>query len=1079
MMPSTLSPRQHFERQVAQLVEKFDRQRAHYLSTAYNETDVRAEFIDPLFEALGWDVSNRAGYGPHDKEVIREKSEVSGRSDYQFQLNGRAMFIVEAKAPHVPLDRTDVIMQAKKYAWNSKDTSIAAITDFEEFRLYDATVKPDPKHPDMGLIFAARYTDYLKPKTADDLWLLSKEAVAAGSIEQLLKMSSVKQRERLPVDVAFLDDLTAWREKLAKAVFKIEPEIEPADLNSVVQVFLDRLIFIRFAEDHGILAKRGLEDVARLWERSGKHRSIVNDLNALFHEVNDLLNGEIFKPHRCEKIDWDQEAALVAKIIQALYDGPYRFDVIGVELLGSIYERYLGKTIRVTASRAIVEDKPEVRKAGGVYYTPRYIVDYIVEQTVGKLIEGKTPAQIAKLKILDPACGSGSFLLGAYQKLIEYHERWYAGKRTPSPALSRSTKGASNKGRSEASPPVDAVYRRGEPEGGQLPLLDAGEGGEYRLPLTEKAAILRNNLFGVDIDPQAVEITMMSLYIKLLEGERGAIMGRGILPPLRDNIKCGNSLIGYDIRELGQTAKMPLAFGDTMSAQTPAGKKGSRRGSTPTPGITDEDLERIRPFDWHSRREGFGDILAAGGFDAVIGNPPYIRIQTMKEWAPLEVEHYKRIYTSAGVGNYDIYVVFVEKGLSLLNKNGRLGFILPHKFFNAKYGEPLRGLIAEGKHLAHVVHFGDQQVFEGATTYTCLMFLDKSGVKEIQFIKVDDLEAWRSSGVSVEGVVSAKNVTDAEWNFAVGAGTALFEKLGHFSLKLGGVADLFVGLQTDADDVYIVEEVRRSKGRVLCASKSTGEQHWFEDDHLKPFLKGSLNIRRYALSDVTKRLIFPYEMREAKSVLIDTTEYKRRYPLTWAYLELNKDRLSARNKGNMGREWYGYVYKKNHTRFNLPKLLVPSIATGSCFAADLEGDFYFVGSGGGGGGGYGIVAKSETGLSPLYILGLLNSHVLDFYLKQISTPFRGGFLALNRQYIEQLPIRTIDFTDPVDKARHDRMVSLVQRMLDLHKQLQAAGSEAARQRLQREINVTDEQIDRLVYELYGLTEEEIKIVEGR
>jgi hypothetical protein len=603
--------------------------------------------------------------------------------------------------------------------------------------------------------------------------------------------------------------------------------------------------------------------------------------------------------------------------------------------------------------------------------------------------------------------------------LIEYHERYYSGK--------------------EKGKQVDRE--------GQLSLIDAGEGGEYRLPLAEKAAILKNNLFGVDIDPQAVEITMMSLYIKLLEGERGAIMDRRVLPPLRDNIKCGNSLIGYDIRE--------------------------------QPGITAEDVERIKPFDWHSQREGFGDIMQAGGFDAVIGNPPYIRIQTMKEWAPLEVEHYKHLYKSASAGNYDIYVVFVEKGLSLLNKNGRLGFILPHKFFNSKYGEPLRGLIASGKHLAHVVHFGDQQVFEGATTYTCLMFLDKSGIKELQFIKVNDIEAWRSSGVSTEGVVSAKNVTDAEWNFAVGAGTALFEKLSRFSLKLGGVADLFVGLQTDADDVYIVEEIKRSKGRVLCTSKSTGEQHWFEDDHLKPFLKGSLNIRRYALSDVTKRLIFPYEMRDAKSVLIDAIEYKRRYPLTWAYLELNKDRLSARNKGNMGREWYGYVYKKNHTRFKLPKLLVPSIATGSCFAADLEGDFYFVGSGGGGGGGYGIVARSDIGLSPLYLLGLLNSHVLDFYLKQISTPFRGGFLALNRQYIEQLPIRPIDFSDPADKAQHDRMVTLVQRMLDLHRQQQAAGSEAARERLQREINVTDEQIDKLVYELYGLTAEEIKIVEGK
>lgn len=994
MMPSTLSPRQHFERQVAQLVEKFDRQRAHYLSTAYNETDVRAEFIDPLFEALGWDVSNRAGYGPHDKEVIREKSEVSGRSDYQFQLNGRAMFIVEAKAPHVPLDRTDVIMQAKKYAWNSKDTSIAAITDFEEFRLYDATVKPDPKHPDMGLIFAARYTDYLKPKTADDLWLLSKEAVAAGSIEQLLKMSSVKQRERLPVDVAFLDDLTAWREKLAKAVFKIEPEIEPADLNSVVQVFLDRLIFIRFAEDHGILAKRGLEDVARLWERSGKHRSIVNDLNALFHEVNDLLNGEIFKPHRCEKIDWDQEAALVAKIIQALYDGPYRFDVIGVELLGSIYERYLGKTIRVTASRAIVEDKPEVRKAGGVYYTPRYIVDYIVEQTVGKLIEGKTPAQIAKLKILDPACGSGSFLLGAYQKLIEYHERWYAGKRTPSPALPRSTKGASNKGRSEASPPVDAVYRRGEPEGGQLPLLDAGEGGEYRLPLAEKAAILRNNLFGVDIDPQAVEITMMSLYIKLLEGERGAMMGRGILPPLRDNIKCGNSLIGYDIRE--------------------------------QPGITDEDVERIRPFDWHSRREGFGEILAAGGFDAVIGNPPW--------GANIDdtLDYFHAKFTATTQEHTDSFKLFIENNIGLARKNGLVSLIVPNTILRQRRLKDVRSLMLSFE-VVEVVDLGED-VFKGVVAPSCVFVLRRTSpssehkVRIANLAKLDDdakAESLRS-GIPTAILFDQKSARDnPDLEFA-----STVKKHGLKMPVLGEMRELEC---KDAGINYQRVSVgMQAKGKSDLAKRLLyeGKRQRARD---RMYWKGS-DIDRYWIADATERWCRP--------------DYQ--------------DFIRANEVVHLNEQVYATV----------PKILLRQTADHIIATIDEKGVWF----------GRSIIAillSPESKYQARYFLGLLNSRYFHWLYDSLVNEAGRVFAQVKLSKLKQLPIRTIDFTDPADRARHDRMVSLVQRMLDLHKQLQAAGSEAARQRLQREINVTDEQIDRLVYELYGLTEEEIKIVEGR
>jgi hypothetical protein len=449
-----------------------------------------------------------------------------------------------------------------------------------------------------------------------------------------------------------------------------------------------------------------------------------------------------------------------------------------------------------------------------------------------------------------------------------------------------------------------------------------------------------------------------------------------------------------------------------------------------------------------------------------------------------------RRYASAGKGNYDIYVVFVEKGLSLLNEKGRLGYILPHKFFNAQYGEPLRGLIAKGKHLAEVVHFGDRQVFGGATTYTCLMFLDKAGAGACKFEKVENLDAWRAAGqkvlpvpfppqpASAVGEIPANTVGPDEWNFTVGQCAPLFEKMRQVPKRLGDIGHLFVGLQTVADDVYILEEIRRDNGRVLCASKATGSQHWLEDEHLKPLLKGSINIRRYALSGLTKRLIFPYEMKSGRSVLIGEKEYGLRYPLTWEYLEVNKKRLSSRNKGKIGVEWYGYVYKKNHTMFGVRKLLVPSIASGSCFAIDLEGKYHFVGSGGGGGGGYGITLRDGSKLLYLFVLGLLNSSLLNMYLRNVSTTFRGGYLALNRQYIEQLPIRTIDFSNPADKGWQDRMVTLVELMLSLHKQLAAANTGHEKTALHRQIDATDRQIDQLVYELYGLTEDEISIVEG-
>lgn len=991
--------------------------------------------------------------------MIVERGETEGRPDYNFRVAGQTKFFVEAKAPSEPLDAARHILQAKGYAWNTKQVFFVILTDFEEFRFYDASIKPNERKPDEGLLLPLKYTEYLSK--IEKLWEFSKERVAAGSLEAMLPRDRRTQRLRIPVDETFLDEMTGWREELARNVHKNNPDLTSKQLNEVVQRLLDRIVFIRIAEDRRIVEKDQLRAAVEEWEARGDKVHIYEWLNDLFHRINEDFNGEIFKPHLSESIKVDSE--VLAKVIERLYPpkSPYRFNVIGVELLGSIYERYLGKTIRPTAKTVRVEEKAEVRKAGGVYYTPKYIVDYIVKNTVGKVIEGKTPKQIEKIRILDPACGSGSFLIGAFQCLIDYHVRWY----TEHP---------------------EQEVRHAHPSLDFMREVHTDPDGSKRLSVYRKAKILKNNLFGVDIDPQAVEITMMSLYLKALEGEKSQLPPKqSLLPELKYNIICGNSLIGPDIYDQGTLfADEERDRINAFDWYAVAPVYDRRRAVAPvsSPATGDEDIaatKTIRRSQTAATALTFGHVMRQGGFDCVIGNPPYVRIQHMKEWAPVEVEYYKEHYKAASSGNYDIYVVFVEKGLSVLKEQGRLGLILPHKFFNAKYGEPLRSRIASGKHLSEVVHFGDQQVFEGATNYTCLLFLDKESNKSFEFEKVEDLGEWRETGKATKGTIPAARATAVEWNFTVGKGAGLFEKLSKMPVKLGEVAHLFVGLQTDADDVFILEELKKQGKRVLCASKSTGRHHWFEDEHLKPFLKGSLNIRRYCLTDLTKRLIFPYETQDGRSLLIDPNEYKRRFPLTWAYLEINRERLSARNKGRMGREWYGYVYKKNHTRFGNSKLLVPSIAAGSCFAADLDGVYFFVGSGAGGGGGYGITLSPESNLSPLYLLGLLNSRLLSTYLKTVSAPFRGGYIALNRQYIERLPIRPIDFPDPADKARHHRMVALVERMLELNKKKHSgklAPSEL--ERVEREISATDAAIDELVYELYGITDEERKIIES-
>jgi hypothetical protein len=471
-----------------------------------------------------------------------------------------------------------------------------------------------------------------------------------------------------------------------------------------------------------------------------------------------------------------------------------------------------------------------------------------------------------------------------------------------------------------------------------------------------------------------------------------------------------------------------------------------------------------------------------GGFDAVIGNPPYIRIQTMKEWAPLEVEFYKSAFAAAGKGNYDIYTVFVEKGIGLLNAKGRLGFILPHKFFNAQYGEPLRALLAKGKHLSGVVHFGDQQVFAGATTYTCLLFLDKGGAASCKFKKVADMESWRQTGEGTEGEFPASEIAATEWNFTVGHGADLFERLRRMPVKLGDVAErIFQGLVTSSDSIYLLDPIEVEGINIRVKSRATNREYVIEAEVAHPLCKGSRDIRRY-LAMPSKIVLFPYDAvssaKMGKSILIPSKDFSDHYPLAWKYLEENKTALRDREKGKMCHDgWYGYVYPKSVSLFARAKILTPSIASGPAYTLDNNGDLYFVGSGGGGGGGYGIILNNDFNISYEYVLGLLNSRLLNLYLKKISTTYRGGYYAYNRQYIEQLPIRPIDFTDPSDRERHDRMVTLVEQMLLLHKRLAAAKTDHEKTNLQRQIDATDGQIDRLVYELYELTEEEIKLVE--
>jgi hypothetical protein len=1050
-------------RSIADLVAGFRQNLGDLRDPQTSEAVVRQEYIDPFWKALGWDVANDEHRSHAEKDVLVEAplSTVEGerarnrRPDYLFRIDGFPRFVVEAKKPAVDLknDR-ESIFQAKTYAWNAQ-IPFAILTSFQEFRLYDTTIKPYLDEPGRGLIeeFDLRYEDYVAQ------WdvlveTFGREAVAGGSLERLLaRLKKVRAGRRVrgfdrmlfdvhgtePVDRVFLKHLEDYRLRLARDIYQRNParfrEADTrrgaAELAEATQRLIDRLVFMRVCEDRGIISYGTLREAV---ETASRDRLDLHDLlRQQLREFDARFNGYLFKAHFSEELSISAE--LLADFVRSLYlpEGPYRFDAIGDDLLGIIYERFLGSGI--TVERRVVEtrEKPEVRHAGGVYYTPRFVVDAIIRRVVAPKVEGRTPWEVRDVKILDPACGSGSFLIAAYQYLVDYCCR-YVGehpKAAESPASSR-TRGKTRK----------IAMQNGD--------------GRWLLTPDFKAELLTSCIHGVDIDAQAVEVTIMSLYLKTLEnmpeGWQRGLMEHRLLPPLDNNIRCGNSLLSQE------------EFDDYWDQ-----KHGTLFPRDP------DVVFRMNAFDWSSHTRGFGRVFAArNGFDCIVGNPPYIRVQELNRWAPEECEFYKWRYKSAAKGNYDVYVVFIERALELLADDGLLGFICPHKFWQAAYGEGIRRLLAEGRHLRSVIDFTDQQVFHGATTYTAIHVFSKNPNRDgVAVGRIFDLSDGDGQCRALDGRKKAQGAvkfqaahpTSAAPFVFVNAGQAgLLKKLREAGPALSQVASaIFVGLQTSADDVFVLE---RSARQYYSAALATAVN--LEPGLLHPLLKGSIHIRRWLPDPTTLAVLFPYEATSETWRLIEAERLARKWPKTWEYLTRCRTRLARRERGSFeGGGWYGYVYPKNLARMNRPKILTPSLARRPEFCLDETGEFFFVGSGGGGGGGYGITLPPETPFQ--YVLGVLNSKLAAWFVRQITTRFHSGWYAYNKQYIEQLPVKLPATAQ--ERKLADRIIERVQWILAAKKELRnIAGSDRAIERLQREIEAHEQRIDELVCRLYGVDE---------
>ena len=947
---------------IYRLVEKFERHKPG------SETEVRVQFVDELFRALGWDMRDKRQVRHEPRVIIKEAGfERSKRPDYSFHTGNPADFYVETKMPHVNLKRNPIpAFQLRRYGW-SGNAPVSVLTDFEEFSVYDCRIQPQRSDPaKKARLRYYRYGEY------SDRWdeleaRFSREAVARGALREWVEGERV--RGLFSVDQAFLREMETWREALAQEIALHNRELSRRQLNLLVQRAIDRIVFLRIAED------RDIEAYGRLRSAAASGKQVYDELKILFNEADDKYNSGLFhfgaearasQPDRLSLRIHIPDAPL-RRIISSLYfpTSPYEFSALSADILGQVYEQFLGKVIEISGG-VRVEEKPEVRKAGGVYYTPAYIVDYIVENTVGELLEGATPDEAAKLRILDPACGSGSFLTGAYQYLLDWHLKVYSAE----PRRYRNV--------------IRAVR------------------GRYVLTTVEKRRILENSIYGVDLDQNAVEVSKLSLLLKMLENEDGSdatglqtVMfsaGERILPDLSGNIKWGNSLIGSDFYS-----------GEQLTL------------------FDDEALLKVKPFDWEGA-DGFGEIMAAGGFDAVIGNPPYVILGT--DVISEEQIEYLRQYEVAQYKT-DMYHLFFERGIRILKNDGMLSLITPNPWLTQKFTNQLREFIIKNTRIVELAVF-DHLVFNDANVYTSIICLQKQTENRTNQIRIKNpenattLEALRETLSNYVG--QFKWLQSENYVFE----TRLVGNTGHLILRilsdnptLGDVARASLGCQAYNRTKHTQEQI---KNRVFHSDKKLSEEY---------------------LPELAGRDVGRYVIERKRGTWIKYGSWLHDYR-TMDWLE--------------------------GARILIREILgKPPYKIQACYIEQTYCNYKTI---------LNVNPSESTEVDMKYLTGLMNSKLLSFVYPFMSNKLVSrSFPRLSVGDLRKLPIRTIDFDDPADVAMHDRMVALVEKMLGWHKQLPGLTGEA-RRIVNARIERTDREIDALVYALYGLSEDEVRVVEG-
>lgn len=884
---------------IRELIEKFKRESETGKTKHFSEAQTVEYYIRPFFEYLNWDFTS-------SDEVIPQEKASKGWVDYGFISDGISKFYVEAKAVREDLNDIKYIKQAISYA-SSKSVTWAILTNFRELKVFNA--EWESKNPRDKIYIPLTWEQYLDK--FDSIWLLSKDSFLKNELDKDAEEHGKKIRKTpvTPVMTQLFNDLIVWREKLTKSIssYSFNDEIVKSkeELDEYVQRIIDKLIFIRVCEDRYI-EKTILQSIARMWLINHK-RSLIHDLNKIFRDFDKGYNSKLFAPHPSEKLKIDD--VVLVDIINNLYESSdgafnYGFHAFDVDVLGIIYEEYLGYILRKSKKKAGIKENHAYRKEMGIYYTPTFIVDYIVKNTVGRLAETK-PKEIDDIKILDMACGSGSFLLKSFDFLLNYHKN------------------------------------------------------KNEFDFSRKKDILTTNIYGVDLDPKAIEMAQLNLLLKAVEKRR-------LLPELQNNLKIGNSL------------------------------------------TNDQKVDRY--FDWATE---FKEIMDNGGFDVVIGNPPYVDSEEMTRSQPKLRELYSKNYESAK-GNWDLFCLFLERGLNLLRKGGYLGMIVPNKLLSADYSEAIRKIIQRNKIIA-IRDYSKIPVFH-ASVYPIVIIVQKAPPKDNKpLIEVMDSE---NEGIKV---ISSREVEQRllekmpTWSPVLyESGSDILNKIINQSIKLNEIAEVY-GAST-------VSQAYEIKNLLVELSN--------QKNYFKFINTGTID--RYS------------SLWNSKS-----TQYIKS--------KFNKPIVTKDDMKKFSDKRYNQSMKAKIIIGGMSKFL-------ECY---LDDGGYLAGK------STTIVLSEKTNLK--FLLAVLNSKLMTFCYKNLfkSLSLSGGYMRIGTPQIKNLPIKM-----PTNKQEKEiiELVDKILELNKEPSKINPKSNRGVR--LQEEIDRVDKEIDQEVYELYSLSKEEVRIVEN-